>query len=150
MQPKALLSSLVATNDSLAPLFLRLSLGVMALPHGLQKTFGWFGGHGFTGTMGYLTEHVGAPWILALLAILAESVGSVLLLLGFGTRVAALGLGGVMAVAASLHLPHGFFMNWFGNQAGEGVEFHLLALGIVAALLVTGGGKWSIDSRLPR
>jgi putative oxidoreductase len=144
------LSSLVATSDSLAPLFLRLSLGAMILPHGLQKTLGWFGGYGFTGTMGYLTNTVGAPWIFALLAILAESVGGLMLIAGFGTRLAAVGVGGVMLVAASQHWSHGFFMNWFGNQKGEGLEFFILALGLAAALVVTGGGKGSVDALFRR
>ncbi|MBI5424352.1 MAG: DoxX family protein [Opitutae bacterium] len=150
MQLNSLFASLVATSASFAPLFLRLSLGIMILPHGLQKTLGWFGGYGFQGTMGYLTNTVGAPWIFALLAILAESVGGVMLLAGVGTRVAALGVGGVMVVAALQHRSNGFFMNWFGNQKGEGIEFHLLALGMVLALLVLGGGKWSIDALLGR
>lgn len=150
MQLSTLPSSLVATSDSLAPLFLRLSLGAMALPHGLQKTLGWFGGYGFEGTMGYLTNTVGAPWILALLAILAESVGALMLLAGFGTRLAAVGIGSVMAVAATQHWSHGFFMNWFGQQKGEGIEFFILALGMAAALVVAGGGKWSVDSLFRR
>lgn len=150
MQLNRLRSSLVATGDSFAPTVLRLVLGVMILPHGLQKTFGWFGGYGFNGTMGYLPTQVGAPWIFAFLAILAESVGGLMLIAGFGTRVAALGVGGVMAVAATQHWSNGFFMNWFGNQKGEGVEFHLLALGIVVALLMLGGGKMSVDRRLSR
>ncbi len=150
MQLSSLLRSSVATTDSVAPLFLRLALGAMILPHGLQKTLGWFGGYGFTGTMGYLTDTVGAPWIFALLAILAESVGGVMLLVGFGTRLAALGVGGVMAVAMTMHWQHGFFMNWFGQQKGEGIEFFILALGIAAALLALGGGKWSVDGRLAR
>jgi putative oxidoreductase len=150
MQLNRLRSSLVATGDSFAPTVLRLVLGIMILPHGLQKTLGWFGGYGFNGTMGYLTTQVGAPWIFAFLAILAESVGGLMLIAGFGTRVAALGVGGVMAVAATQHWSNGFFMNWFGNQKGEGVEFHLLALGIVVALLMLGGGKMSVDRRLSR
>ena len=150
MQLSSFFSSLIATSDSVAATALRLALGVMILPHGLQKTIGWFGGYGFKGTMGYLTGTVGAPWILALLAILAESVGGVMLIAGFGTRIAALGVGGVMLVAAAMHLPNGFFMNWFGNQKGEGVEFHLLALGIVVALLILGGGKFSVDAALRR
>ena len=117
----------------------------MILPHGLQKTVGLFGGYGFKGSMGYLTGTVGAPWIFALLAILAESVGAIMLIAGFGTRVAAIGVGGVMLVAAAQHLPNGFFMNWFGNQKGEGIEFHLLALGIVVGLLILGGGRFSVD-----
>jgi len=150
MQLNNLLSSLVATGDSLAATVLRLSLGLMILPHGLQKTLGWFGGYGFKGSMGYLTESVGAPWIFALLAILAESVGGLMLLAGFGTRAAALGVGGVMLVAATQHWSNGFFMNWFGNQKGEGVEFHLLALGIAVALLILGGGRFSVDALFRR
>ena len=150
MQLTSLLQSLVATGDSFASTVLRLALGFMILPHGLQKTLGWFGGYGFKGSMGYLTGQVGAPWIFALLAILAESVGGLMLIAGFGTRIAALGVGGVMLVAATVHLSNGFFMNWFGNQKGEGVEFHLLALGIVVALLILGGGKWSVDSLFNR
>jgi putative oxidoreductase len=150
MQLSALLNSLVATGDSFAPLFLRLALGFMILPHGLQKTIGAFGGYGFKGSMGYLTGTVGAPWILAALAILAESVGAVLLITGFGTRVAALLLGGVMVVAAAQHWSNGFFMNWTGQQKGEGIEFHLLALGMIVALMVLGGGKWSVDALFSR
>lgn len=150
MQLSSLLQSLVATGDSFASTALRLALGFMILPHGLQKTLGWFGGYGFKGTMGYLTGQVGAPWIFALLAILAESIGGLMLITGFGTRVAALGVGGVMAVAATMHWSNGFFMNWTGAQKGEGVEFHLLALGMVAALLILGGGKWSVDSLFHR
>ena len=150
MQLSSLLSSLVATGESFAPTALRLALGVMILPHGLQKTLGWFGGYGFKGTMGYLTGTVGAPWIFALLAILAESVGGLMLLAGAGTRVAALSVGAVMVVAASQHWSNGFFMNWFGNQQGEGVEFFLLAVGIAVALLILGGGKFSVDALFRR
>lgn len=150
MQLSTLVRSSVATTDSVAPLFLRLALGAMILPHGLQKTLGWFGGYGFAGTMQYFTQSFGAPWLLALLAILAESVGGLMLLAGAGTRLAALGVGAVMAVAMTQHWQHGFFMNWFGAQQGEGIEFFILALGIAAALVVTGGGRWSVDGRVAR
>ncbi|HVZ66501.1 MAG TPA: DoxX family protein [Lacunisphaera sp.] len=149
MQLTHLPSLLVATGDTFAATALRWALGLMILPHGLQKTVGWFGGYGFKASLGYLTgPAVGAPWIFALLAILAESVGGVMLLAGFGTRVAALGLGGVMVVAALQHRTNGFFMNWTGQQKGEGFEFHLLALGIVVALLWLGGGRFSVDALL--
>ena len=82
---------------------------------------------------------------LAFAAIVTEVLGGVLLIAGFGTRYAALALGGVMVVAATQHWANGFFMNWTGQQKGEGVEFHLLTLGMVAALLILGGGKWSVD-----
>ena len=150
MQLTSFLQSLVATGDSFAATALRLALGLMIFPHGAQKLLGWFGGYGFKGTMGYLTGTVGAPWIFAFLAILAESIGAIMLITGFGTRFAALGLGGVMLVAALQHRSNGFFMNWTGAQKGEGIEFHLLALGMVVALLILGGGKLSIDSLFNR
>jgi putative oxidoreductase len=150
MQLSSLLQSLLSTSESFAPTVVRLALGLMILPHGLQKTVGAFGGYGFKGTMGYLTGTVGAPWIFALLAILAESIGGVMLITGLGTRFAALGIGGVMLVAITQHWSNGFFMNWTGAQKGEGIEFHLLALGIVVALLILGGGKFSVDAALQR
>lgn len=148
MQQNSLPSRILSTSDSFAPAIIRVTLGLVMLPHGLQKTLGWFGGYGFNGTMGWLTGTVGAPWIFALLAVLAESVGALMLIVGFGTRVAALGVGGVMTVATTMHWANGFFMNWTGSQKGEGFEYHLLALGMVVALLVAGGGKWSVDRLL--
>jgi putative oxidoreductase len=150
MQLNSLLHSLVATGDSFAPTLLRLALGLMILPHGLQKTVGAFGGYGFKGTMGYFTGTLGIPWILAFLAIVAESVGGVMLLLGVGTRLAALAVGGVMLVAAWQHRSNGFFMNWTGAQKGEGYEFHLLAVAIALALGLLGGGALSVDGLLAR
>lgn len=146
MQLSSLFQSLVATGDSLAPLFLRLSLGIMMFPHGAQKLLGWFGGYGFKGTMGYFTGTVGTPWIVGLLVILGEFFGPLLLVLGLGTRFAAASLVLIMLGAAWQLRGNGFFMNWFGNQKGEGLEFFLLAIGIGLALVVLGGGKASVDS----
>jgi putative oxidoreductase len=140
---------MVATDNSLAGLVLRVTLGVVMFPHGAQKVFGWFGGHGFSATMNHFTENMGIPWVFALLAILAESLGAVALIVGFLTRIAALGIGVVMVVAALMvHWQHGFYMNWFGAKQGEGFEYHLLALGIAVALMIRGGGLWSIDRAL--
>ena len=50
----------------------------------------------------------------------------------------------------TVHLKHGFFMNWAGKQAGEGFEYHLLAIALAVALMITGGGKASIDFLLTR
>ena len=139
---------LLATEPRWTLLVLRLTLGLMILPHGLQKLFGWFGGYGFSGTMGYFTEMLGIPYVLGLLAIVAEVVGGLALLAGLVTRVATFGVGVTMIVAALMvHLPNGFFMNWSGNQAGEGIEFFLLALGIVVALILGGGGRFAVDRR---
>ena len=148
MQLSPSLQRLVATGDSYAPLFLRLALGVTMFPHGAQKLLGWFGGFGFTGSMGYFTGTVGLPWVVGLLVILGEFFGALMLIAGVGTRFAAASLAVIMAGAAWQCRVNGFFMNWFGNQKGEGLEFFLLAIGIALALTVLGGGKWSVDSRL--
>jgi len=141
---------LLSTDGLAVPLVLRLTLAVVMFPHGAQKLLGWFGGHGFRGTMAFFTKS-GIPAPLAFLAIVAEFLGPIGLALGLLTRVAALGLGVVMLVAAlTVHGKHGFFMNWYGTQPGEGYEYHLLALGIALALVIGGGGAWSVDALIAR
>jgi len=145
-----MLGWLFQTDGSIVPLVLRLTLAVVMFPHGAQKTLGWFGGHGFKGAMGFLTKS-GIPGPLAFLAIMAEFLGPLGLAVGLLTRVAALGIGIVMLVAiVTVHRPHGFFMNWFGIQQGEGVEYHLLALGLAIALILNGPGVWSMDALIAR
>ena len=125
---------------------LRLALGLVILPHGAQKLLGWFGGYGFRGTMGWFTGTMHIPYLFGLLAIIAEFFGPLALLAGLLTRPAALGIAVVMVVAAvTSHRQHGFFMNWFGNQQGEGFEFHILAASMAAVLVLTGAGAWSLD-----
>ncbi len=139
------------TDDSWTGLILRVTLGLVMFPHGAQKLLGWFGGFGFEGTLGFFTEKMGLPWIVAVLIIIGEFFGSLGLLAGFLTRFSAASIGVIMLGAISLvHWPHGFFMNWSGRQQGEGYEYHLLVIGIAAALLVTGGGKWSVDRELAK
>jgi putative oxidoreductase len=141
---------LFATDASVVQLVLRLTLAVVIFPHGAQKALGWFGGHGFRGTMGYFTTS-GFPAPLGVLAIVAEFLGPVGLVLGLLTRVAAFGIACVMVAAIfKVHTPNGFFMNWSGNQKGEGFEYHLLAVGIALALILGGGGLWSLDALLGR
>jgi len=142
---------LISTDDDVSVLILRILLGAVFFPHGAQKLLGWFGGHGFMGRMGFFTDKMGIPVAFAFLAIMAESIGSVALIAGFLTRIAALGIGCVMSVAILMvHLPNGFFMNWFGNQKGEGFEYHILAIAIALALIIKGGGKCSVDRYLSR
>jgi putative oxidoreductase len=141
-----MLGWLFQTDGSIVPLVLRLTLAVVMFPHGAQKTLGWFGGHGFKGAMGFMTKS-GIPGPLAVLAIMAEFLGPLGLAVGLLTRVAALGIGVVMLVAiVTVHRQHGFFMNWFCIQQGEGVEYHLLALGLASALILSGPGVWSMDA----
>jgi putative oxidoreductase len=141
----------VQTDRSIAPAVLRIGLGLVIFPHGAQKALGWFGGGGLAKTMAYFTDVVHMPALLGVLVIAAEFLGSLMLVLGFFTRLAAFSIGLTMAGAALLvHAPNGFFMNWFGNQAGEGFEFHLLAIAIATALAITGGGRASLDRKLGR
>lgn len=136
------------TQNSLLTLQ-RAVLGAVMLPHGAQKLLGWFGGYGFDGTMKFFTDTMHVPAPLALLAILAESFGALLLIAGLGTRLAALGISAVMLGAVlTTHRQVGFFMNWFGNQSGEGYEYHLLALGLSVSLLIAGGGRFAVDTWL--
>jgi putative oxidoreductase len=139
---------LLETDSSLTGLILRVTLAVVMFPHGAQKVFGWFGGHGFKGTMKSFTGS-GIPTVFALLAIAAESLGPFGLAVGLLTRVAAFGIACVMLVAiVTVHWPNGFFMNWEGNQKGEGFEYHLLALAMAISLIIIGAGAWSLDGAL--
>ncbi|MFO7982122.1 MAG: DoxX family protein [Desulfuromonadales bacterium] len=139
------------TEDDSSALVLRLMLAIVFFPHGAQKVLGWFGGHGLEGTINYFTQSMGFPLILAVLVIVAEFLGPIGLFFGFLTRLAALGIACVMVGAIFMvHLQHGFFMNWQGNQAGEGFEYHLLAIAIAVALMIKGGGRWSVDGIISR
>lgn len=142
---------IIETDTDISSLVLRIMLAIVFFPHGAQKVFGWFGGAGFSGTMDAFTVRMGIPAFLAFLAILAESAGPLGLFVGFLTRIAAFGIFCNMVVAIFLvHLPHGFFMNWFGKQQGEGFEYHLLAVTIAVALMIKGGGRWSVDGLIAR
>jgi putative oxidoreductase len=146
-----MLRKLLSTDNDISSLVLRLFLGIVFFPHGAQKVFGWFGGHGFFGTMDAFTTKMGIPAFFAFLAILAESGGAVALITGLLTRVATFGIACNMVVAIFMvHLPNGFFMNWFGKQQGEGFEYHLLVIAIAIALMIKGGGRWSIDGLIAK
>jgi len=141
--------NLRATQPRLSLLVLRLLLGGVMFPHGAQKALGWWGGHGLNATIQGFTTHMGIPLVFAWLAVAAEFLGSLGLIVGLLTRVAAFGIGVVMVVAVlKVHMANGFFMNWAGNQKGEGFEYHLLALAAALALMIDGGGKASLDRAL--
>lgn len=144
-----MLHRLVHTRHDRVISLLRIVLAAVIFPHGAQKVLGWFGGFGYAGTMNMLTEGMGIPAFFAFLAIVAEFAGSLGLLVGLLSRVAAFGIACNMAVAmAMVHLPIGFFMNWTGQQGGEGFEFHLLVLGMCLAVMIRGGGAASLDLKL--
>ncbi len=145
-----MLKRVMSTSNDVALTILRVILGVVFFAHGAQKMLGWFGGYGFHGTMGFFT-HMGMPAPIALLVICAEFFGGLGLIVGLLTRIAALGIAGDMIGAIFIvHLPNGFFMNWMGNQKGEGIEYHLLAIAVAAALLLRGGGAFSVDHALSK
>lgn len=148
---KTIKQFLATDQQSWSLLVSRLALGVVILPHGMQKALGLFGGHGFAGTMGFL-QSMGMPFLIALLVILAEFVGSIGLILGLGTRFMAFSVGLTMAGAAILggHINNGFFMNWFGMQKGEGVEYFILVVGLALAALIGGSGKLSVDNLISK
>lgn len=139
-----------ATDRSWVSLFQRLVLAAIIFPHGAQKLFGWFGGYGWHGTMGFFTAQ-GIPAPLAALIIVGESLGAVALALGLFSRLTAFGIAAIMIGAvAMVHSHVGFFMNWTGQQAGEGFEYHLLALALAIPLIIKGGGLGSIDRAIAR
>ena len=141
-----MLKKILYTPDDKTLTIIRLVLGVVFFLHGAQKVLGWFGGYGFKGTMGFFTQvmHISGP--LAFLAIAAEFFGGLGLISGLLTRIAAFGITVNMLVAIlTVHLPNGFFMNWTGQQKGEGFEYHLLVLAMTVALMIRGAGAFSVD-----
>jgi len=138
------------TDESLSLTFLRFIAALVIFPHGAQKLLGWFGGYGVEGTLGFYSN-LGIPAFLGLLNILTESIGAVLLAAGLLTRVSAFGTAVTMIVAVfTVHISNGFFMNWSGQAAGEGFEYHILYLAIALVLVVKGGGTFSLDSLIAK
>lgn len=146
-----MLQSIISTGDHWAGLLLRLTAGLILLPHGAQKVFGMFGGYGFNATMLWFTGEKNFPWLVGFGVIVIELVGSLMLIAGIGTRLWAFSMVVLMiGIILTSHLGNGFFMNWDNNQTGEGFEYHLLFIGICITLLFIGGGKYSIDNLLSR
>ena len=145
------LQLLFKTNNSVAPLLVRLTLGIVMFAHGAQLALGWFGGYGFNATMGFFTQQMHIPALFAFLAIAAEFAGSIGLIVGALSRVAAFGIATTMAVAMLMaHTANGLFMNWSGAQKGEGFEYHLLAIALAVVVMINGAGKWSLDGLVAR
>jgi putative oxidoreductase len=143
------MKKLLATVNDNTLTFMRLILGVVFFLHGSQKLLGWFGGFGFSGTMNFFTSMLHIPAPFAVLAICAEFFGGLGLILGLLARVAAFGIAMNMVVAILLvHFANGPFMNWYGNQKGEGYEFHLLALALAITIIIRGAGAFSVDGAI--
>jgi putative oxidoreductase len=145
---RPLVPAVSAITDALSPLaepLVRIAAGLLLVPHGAQKLFGWFGGYGIEATGQFFASKLGLPASLALLAGVIEFFGGIMLALGLLTRPVALLVSGVMAVAVvAVHLPAGFF--WTSG----GYEYPLL-WGIVAlSYAIRGGGRFSLDALIAR
>ena len=137
------------TNNNWTGLVIRLTIGIMLFPHGAQKMLGIFGGYGFKGTMVFFTDMMHLPWLIGFLVIVIEFIGSLSIIAGFASRVwSALIIIEMIGAVITTHLNNGFFMNWAGNQKGEGYEFHLLMIGLALATFINGSGKLSADGKI--
>src|SRR6266436_840524 len=124
----------------------RIVLGVFFFAHGAQMALGWFGGAGLRGTVRVFREQLQIPAPLALLSIAAEFLGGLGLIVGFLSRIAALGIAAVMIVALiAVHRKFGFFMNWYGEKKGHGIEYHILVLALALTVMIKGAGAFSLD-----
>lgn len=138
-----------STTNSWSPTIVRILLGGVLWAHGAQKFLGLFGGYGFDGTMNFFTDTVGLPWLVGLLVIIIEFFGALSLVLGLATRLWSMAMIILfVGIVLTSHLQYGFFMNWFTNQEGEGYEFFILAIGMAASLVLTGGGALSMDKSI--
>ena len=147
-----MLRKIISTNGDYGTLIARVTVGAVLVPHGFQHALGLLGGYGFGGTLQWMTSTLGFPAPLAAIAIVTELIAPFALIFGLGGRVAALGIVGLMAGAATTHVQNGFFMNWFGSlpTGTEGFEYHLLAIGLAATIVFNGSGAFSIDRLLLR
>ncbi|WP_179020616.1 DoxX family protein [Winogradskyella forsetii] len=148
---KKLVKTLLTTNPNIGFSIARLVLGVVIFPHGAQKLLGLFGGLGYSGTIDLFTTQMGLPSMVAFSIVMIEFFGSISLILGLFSRFWALSFSGMfLGIIFTTQLEHGFFMNWFGNQAGEGFEYSLLVIGLALSILTNGSGKWSIDNLITK
>ena len=143
--PSSLAWRAIETSDDVRGLVARVVLGAVIFPHGAQHLLGWFGGFGFHGTRAWMESTLGVPRIVAGSSIVLELAALILLVVGAGGRFAAAWMAAFLAVAASTHASSGFFMNWLGNQKGEGFEYHFLAIALAVTVVLTGSGKLSVD-----
>lgn len=143
---KTLIQKITASQPSFAQLILRITFAIVIWPHGAQLLLGWFGGPGYTNSMAMFGAF-GLPYLIAFLVIAIQFFGSLLILSGLFTRVAAAtSIVLFLGMIFKAHIQVGFFMNWAGNLKGEGFEYHLLVIGMLLVLAIYGSGKYSLDN----
>ena len=145
-----MLAGLIDTNGDWLFMIVRVVLGVVLFAHGAQKLLGWFGGPGLRATLQTFRDQMRIPAALACLAIAAEFFGGLGLIVGLLTRLAALSIAITMAVALTFHSQYGFFLNWFGNKPGHGIEYHLVVIALALVVIMKEAGAFSLDSALSR
>lgn len=140
---------LTSTGNSAAFFFLRIALGVVLLAHGLQQTLGVLGGVGMSAKLDYYYNSYHIPKFIGFFGISIISIGAVMLIIGFCSRIIAFFSGIFLLTAAVLvHIQNGIFMNWTGQNSGEGFEYHILGIAIAVAIVIYGGGWLSVDRYL--
>ena len=137
------LGNLWTALEPLSPVIVRVTTGLLLVPHGAQKLFGAFGGYGLEGTAGWLESIGFAPGLLfALLIGLLEFVGGLMLTIGLLTRPVAAAVIAFMVVAITIHLPNGYAWN------NAGFEMPLFWGLMALSILIRGGGKYSVDRKI--
>ena len=144
-----MISTLMQTDSAYVYTFLRIVAGIVVLPYGMQKLFGWsstpeFGPRGIRGTLAQISAK-NIPKPVAWLIIIGQSFGSIALLAGFLGRIAAGGLFIIFFGALIVHLPDGWTQNWFGSKKGEGIEYFVLLLAVLLVIVLKGSGALSMD-----
>ena len=144
-----MLTWLLGTDGDWVIAIVRIVLGVVFFAHGAQMALGWFGGAGLQSTVRVFREQLRIPAPLALLSVAAEFLGGLGLIVGLLSRIAALGIAVVMIVALlAVHRKFGFFMNWYGEKQGHGIEYHILVLALALTVMIKGAGAFSLDQVL--
>ncbi|WP_040479005.1 DoxX family protein [Mariniradius saccharolyticus] len=141
-------TQLLNTTENWGATAIRFALGIVLFSHGAQSMLGWFGGSGLQATIKFLSDNMGLPAFIAFAVICIQFFGSLMLITGALTRIAALGVFGIFIGMASYHFDYGFHMNWSGTNAGEGYEYHVLVLSMCVMLFITGGGALSWDRKM--
>ena len=141
-----MIESLTGTHADWVVGIARILLGIIFFGHGAQKMLGWYGGPGLANSVRAFTEHLHLPSTLAFLVIAGELFSGIGLIVGLFSRIAALVIAlTMMGAIATVHFRFGLFLNWFGNQKGHGIEYHLLAIALALVVVVKGAGAFSVD-----